>query len=176
MDKSIGQIMSWYHGKILRIPHGKQNPTKRYLTETQILELFDGEVVIEEKVDGKLNCHTYSEIEILSWWLKEDIHSKTTVHNHIIKYSNIHDHVYLDRVYYMDGEYIFEPMMFGNANKYGKIKLSNPTIKEIHHLLEAFSKLKSHYGSEKIEGIVIKNYNKQLMGKWINDEFEDKLE
>jgi hypothetical protein len=52
---SPSQIASWYHSQILRIPHGKQNPSKRYLTDEQVLELFSGTVVIQEKVDGKMS-------------------------------------------------------------------------------------------------------------------------
>jgi hypothetical protein len=179
-EYTIGQLMAWYHGKILRIPHGKQHPKKRYLTESQILDVFDGEVTIEEKVDGKLNCSVYSTGGLPEWWLQEDVNSKNTVHDHIIKYTDVHTHVYLDRIIYIDGKYgnekyVFHPMILGNTNKYGTINLSNPTIKEIHTILETYSKLKSHYGSDKIEGIVCKNYEKQLMCKWINDEFEDKL-
>ena len=42
------QIASWYHSQILRIPHGNQNPTKRYLTDDKLLSLFDGAVIIED--------------------------------------------------------------------------------------------------------------------------------
>jgi hypothetical protein len=49
------------------------------------------------------------------------------------------------------------------------------TIEQIHHILDALSQSPSHFGADRIEGLVIKNYGKQLFGKWINDEFEDQL-
>jgi len=188
MTLTEGQAASWYHGKILRILHGKQNHTKRYLTDEQVIEVFTGEVEIQEKIDGRLNCSLYrSEHDSQEFWLSEGIDSKDTPHDHIIKYSaawrTLHQpktplskHVWIDRVYIgYDGKPEFIPMLFGSSLKYGTIRMSNPTIDQIYLLLEAFSKLASHYGSPVIEGVVCKNYEKQLMAKWINDEFEDGL-
>lgn len=185
--KTEGQVASWYHGKILRIPHGKQNPKKRYLTEGQILELFTGEVEIQEKVDGKLDCHlmSFDTPHQKEYWIKEVLHPKNSVHAHI-KYDgwnvggthhNAPKTVWLDTVFIgFDGIPIFKPMLLGSPLKYGTVMTDNPTIEQIYTLLGAFAKLKSHYGSSQIEGVVCKNYEKQLMGKWINDEFEDRLD
>lgn len=78
-ELSKGQIMSWYHSKIPRIPHGTQNPKKRYLKESEILELFNGIVHIQEKVDGKLSCNDFYEGSISqSINIVEDMTGKIT--------------------------------------------------------------------------------------------------
>ena len=186
MNKTQKQIEAWYHSQILRIPHGKQNPTKRYLTEEQVLELFSGRFVdIHEKVDGKLTSkeeYGYSdEDEKVRYWIIEDMSGKHTCHKHVMQYKNLPE----------DKKIILDVVII---NKYNELTIwncdvhnlqicrlefhnnqTNPSSKEIHTLLEALSKKKSRFGNDKIEGLVIKNYDKQLVGKWINDEFEDKI-
>ena len=184
---SNGQVMSWYHSKILRIPHGKQNPTKRYLTDEQIIECFTGLITIEEKVDGKQSNEKMSISGGScndSWKIFEDMTGKNTCHYHVMKYDKAKrpyiQRIILDRIFETSNGLIFEaPFILGTNGfsqlTYAKIKLENPTIIQIFSILEAFSKLPSHFGSPEIEGLVIKNYDKQLMAKWINDNFEDKL-
>jgi hypothetical protein len=173
-----GQVESWYHSQILRIPHGKQNPKKRYLTEAQILELFKGKVVVEEKVDGKLKAYqmnTYY-LENRAFWMAEILYSKNTMHNHIIKYKTEQRRIWLNEVWIHDNKPEFRHIQAQqNILIYGTIELRDATIDQIYMLLEAFSKLPSHLGVPKTEGLVLKNFEMQLMGKWINDEFEDKL-
>lgn len=188
------QIMSEYHKKILRIPHGNQNPKKRYLTNQQILEVFNGEVWIQEKVDGKLSIEETGNRElstIRQFTVHEDMTGKNTVHRHVMEYSNLppNKRIILDKILVREvdknnHEIIFHPdgdnnqLMVSfpsNILTYAKLRLHHPTMEEIHTLLEAFSKLHSHFGSAFIEGLVIKNHGNQLMAKWINDAFEDKL-
>ena len=185
---SNGQVMSWYHSKILRIPHGNQNPTKRYLTNESILKLFTGIVTIQEKVDGKqsiLKKQITGSSCNDSWNMFEDMTGKNTCHYHIMKYDEskfpYNQRIPLDKIYQTNNGLIFEnPFVLGTSGfsqlTYAKIKLQTPTILEIHNILEVISKFPSHFGSPVIEGLVIKNYDKQLMGKWINEEFEDKLD
>lgn len=192
---SNSQIMSEYHRKILRIPHGIQNPKKRYLTKAQILDVFNGEVWIQEKVDGKLSIEETGNGElstIKQFTVHEDMTGKNTVHKHVMEYSNlppnkkiILDQILVREVDKNNHEVIFHPdgkdnqLMVSfpsNILTYAKLRLDDPTLEEIHTVLEAFSKLHSHFGSVYIiEGLVIKNYGKQLMAKWINDAFEDEL-
>ena len=184
-NRTPSQIASWYHAQILRIPHGNQNPTKRYLTDEQVIALFDGEVVIQEKVDGKM---TWSDSYSLGGQdprekcvISEDLTGKHTVHNHVIQYTDLppNKRIVLDRIEYYDDDPhdvpTIKPANAAYTLGYAKVKLSPPTIGAIHALLEMFAKSPSHFGSERIEGLVGKNYGKQLFGKWINDEFEDGL-
>ena len=184
---SNGQVMSWYHSKILRIPHGKQNPTKRYLTDEQIIELCTGLITIEEKVDGKQSIEKMSISSGScndSWKMFEDMTGKNTCHYHIMKYNKAklpyNQRINFDKIFETSNGLRFEsPFILGTAGfselTYAKIRLENPSTHDIYSLLETLSKLPSHFGSPVIEGLVIKNYDKQLMGKWINDNFEDKL-
>ena len=183
---SNGQIMSWYHSKILRIPHGKQNGSKRYLTEDGIYSLFDGIVTIQEKVDGKLSMMPNPECihPENTWTICEDITDKHTCHEHIIKYDKSKlpytQRIVLDKIQCTKNGRVFEEMFVLDTDGFTqltclKLKLLHPTMYEIYGMLDTISKQPSHFGSPVIEGLVIKNYEKQLMGKWINDEFEDQL-
>ena len=182
---TTSQIMAEYHRKILRIPHGSQHPSKRYLTNKQILELFDGEVVIQEKVDGKLTIFDPSEgaaesLPFRQLVMVEDMRGKITVHNHVMKYTDLplNKRIVLDNIIaeeISDGKpkiKFYDPI---SDLTYAKVTLKNPTLVQIHTILGAFSLMPSHFGSNFIEGLVIKNREKQLMAKWVNDLFEDKL-
>ena len=182
---SMSQIMAEYHRKILRIPHGSQHPSKRYLTNKQILDLFDDEVVIQEKVDGKLTIFDPSEGAAESLPLRqlnvvEDMTGKITVHKHVMKYNNLpaNKRITLDNLLVEelpDGKpkvKFYDPI---SDLTYAKVTLKNPTLVQIHTILGAFALMPSHFGSDFIEGLVIKNREKQLMGKWINGMFEDRL-
>lgn len=175
---SNGQILSWYHSKIPRITHGKQNPSKRYISEEDILKLFDGVVHIQEKVDGNLSDKGiysgqlgYNQIDI-----EEDMTGKNTCHKHI-EYTNLPrtKRIYLDSILISDGTLEILSVYQFTTLDYTILNGSVLDIKQIYLILELFSRLPSHFGRERIEGLVIKNYDKQLMGKWINDEFEDHL-
>ena len=182
---SDGQVMSWYHSKILRIPHGNQNPTKRYLTDKQIIEFFTGLIVIEEKVDGKQSIRNINNKYGNTWEIFEDMTGKNTCHHHVMKYDKAKlpydQRIILDRVYETSKGLVFEsPFVLGTKGfsqfTYAKLNFKTIDIKTIYNILDELSKLPSHFGSPVIEGLVIKNYDKQLMGKWINEEFEDKLD
>ena len=174
------QVASWYHSKILRIPHGEQRPTKRYLDDEQILELFDGTVAVQEKVDGKMAW----EVEGSSLLIYEDMTGKHTVHNHIMKYKDLpaDKRIVIDMISanvitdFFNARSVFKVLPVCPQNlTYAFLTLHNPTIFYINQILRVLSNSPSHFGSDVIEGLVIKNYDKQLFGKWINYEFEDKL-
>ena len=182
---SLGQIMSAYHKKILRIPHHGQNPTKRYLTDEQIIAVFEGEVWIQEKVDGKqsiidLNYNGFAN-DVKTALIIEDMTGKHTVHKHVMHYDKLPatKKIVLDKVIIISlkngqHEIVVEPPIIDTLT-YGKFKMVNPTVTQIHLLLNALSHSPSHFGSDSIEGLVIKNYRKQLFCKWINQEFEDQI-
>lgn len=175
--ESKGQIMSWYHSKILRIPHGKQIPKKRYLKENEILELFDGVIHIQEKVDGKLSCgDLFYDFNLVKCGLYEDMTGKNTCHEHI-EYKNIppNKRIYFDYLIIKEVPIIIDVKDKLQLLDYAVIDGPKLSIDQIFVILECFSRSPSHFGRERIEGLVIKNYEKQLMGKWINDEFEDHL-
>jgi hypothetical protein len=170
---SQGQVEAWYHSKMLRIPHGAQHPKKRYLTDEEVIKLFTGTVSIQEKMDGKLSSFVYNTDPIM-WMIYEDMTGKRTVHKHVMAYTNVPSKIYLDIVRYRDGKLVFEKPP-DQVLEYGTVSLADPTIEEIHSVLEEFSKSPSHFGSPVIEGVVIKDYAGQRAGKWINEAFEDLL-
>ncbi|MFH0869186.1 MAG: hypothetical protein V1839_03090 [archaeon] len=178
VELTSGQVASWYHGKILRIPHGKQYPKKRYLNDKGILELFGGIVVIQEKVDGKQHCDG----KLDCWQMREDMTGKHTVHEHVLNYTNLPPNkmIFLDLIAgdSLDNLRVLKEVEGAYSTHdldYATLYCKNWRIGQIYGILEVLASLKSHFGPEKIEGLVIKNYGKQLFGKWINDEFEDKL-
>ncbi len=172
---SEGQIMSWYHDKIPRIQHGKRIYGKRYMTDAEVLRLFTGTVCIQEKVDGKLSAA----LEDDEWLIEEDITGKRTVHDHVLKYKTHLPRIKLDVVSLIHQDMLhFEPF---NAPMMDSItiailRLEGATLENIHSILSAMSGLPSRFGSPVMEGLVIKNYSLQMMGKWVNEQFEDKIE
>jgi len=186
VNKTMSIITSEYHRKILRIPHGNQNPKKRYLNEEETLAIFNGEVFIQEKVDGKLSGYNMPdgrplEMSVGNILAIEDMTGKNTVHNHVMKYTNlpVTKRIILDQIKVKElslnkCKIEFYPPVIEHLT-YARVNLENPTIAQIHAILEAFSQLPSHFGAVKIEGLVLKNYRKQLMAKWINEYFEDRL-
>lgn len=173
-EYTAGQIMSWYHGKILRIQHGNRIYNKRYKTDKEVIELFTGNVEIQEKIDGKLSNIPLEDNRKL---MVEDISGKNTVHEHVIQYKENNKNIMLDIVYPIGSELYFESIYGSSPSPltYAILYLDNPTLDNIYNILEVLSKLPSHLGSPEIEGLVIKNYRFQLMGKYINEKFEDKL-
>lgn len=183
---SLGEIMSWYHEKISRIQHGKRIYNKRYLTDEDAIELFDGIIVIQEKVDDKLSIEEVVKGEI--WYIYGDISGKNTVHDHVIKYADryVKPKIYFNKVTYSSGEpghekgLRFLPMIGDTKNNESDLiiailNLKRPTIDCIYSIIEPFSRLPSRFGYPEIEGLVFKNYQKQLMGKWVNEKFEDDI-
>lgn len=185
MSEDIGvitpsQVASWYHKQILRIPHDTQNPTKRYLTDTQVCELFEGTTVIQEKVDGKMAWEKVGS----SLMIYEDMTGKHTVHNHVMRYKDlpVDKKIILDMVNasietnFFTTKSILKVLPVSPPTLiYAVIMLHKPNIFNINQILRALSHSPSHFGSNVIEGLVVKNYDSQLFGKWINDDFEELL-
>lgn len=173
-----GQVEAWYHSSILRIPHGLQQPTKRYLRQDEILTLFNGIVHIQEKVDGKLSSSNICEydfgrprIDII-----EDMTGKNSCHKHL-EYRELppNKRIILDAIYIDPGAHVVMTPTGMHSLDYCIIDGSKLRLEQIYELLEMISKLPSHFGRDRIEGLVIKNYNDQIFGKWINAEFEDHI-
>jgi hypothetical protein len=197
---SISELASYFHAQVLRIPHEGTNPTKRFLTEDQILKLFTGTVSIQEKVDGKLCFREAFDYEFSGKgklaFMWEDFNAKKSVHTHIKSYNRppVNLRVYLDAVLEVEG---YTPFIIPHTDKdltIATIKFNEPNIDDIYTILEKLANRKSIYGDTKIEGLVIKNFgvinnvsiqeiirtphlfpSRPLFGKYINTEFEDAL-
>lgn len=175
MYYSNGQIEAWYHSKISRILHGKRIYCKRYLTDDEVIKLCTGVVVFQEKIDGKLSSVRISDNKLR---IEEDLSGKNTCHKHIIEYKVPLKRIPLDVVEVVGDKLRFEPFTgwVQSSLTYVTLNLEQPTLADIYKFLESLSKLPSNFGSPEIEGIIIKNYQYQLMGKWVNEKFEDKID
>lgn len=182
---TTGQAMSWYHKKIPRIPHRiskNRLPGKEYLTDAQILELFDGAVVLQEKVDGHLSAELINidkAYQAHKFRIYEDFSGKNTPHSHIMQYKYPGTRkATLDEVIYdwIGKCYVFRAapdcMLTRASFNFTDVEISVP---DIYVLLEGLARLPSFFHAPKIEGLIIKNYSRQLMAKYINIEFEDAI-
>jgi len=131
---------------------------KNYMTNNEFIDLFDGIVVIEKKIDGH---HEY----------KDEIYYENIKYKHTIHYDNLPKHI-------IDDNYLV-PLNMDNKlfNKISPIKYKDNELTLFHgnikfelifDFIEWLLNLHEDWSTnpdEKIEGIVVKNYNKQLFGK-----------
>ena len=164
---------------IKRIPLGNQfirRTHRPYLSINEFNLLLDGEVIVEEKIDGTPVTLEYDDLILFC----EDIHYKHTVfYNKIpptfgkwpaflVCYDILdkRNDLWLDRIQK-------ENVCF---------KAGIPIIPLIYRGIlksEDITKLAdfiSFFGTEPSEGIVIKNYNKKIFGKFITNEFIGNIE
>lgn len=155
-----------YHAKIKRLPIGEIPRTRKPLmTEADMRELLTGEVWVEEKLDGTI------------WWQ----HISTVDYNVFWEDLRIRHSVFYDRLpaFYIvldvaQGDGILPPYM---KERFG---IPAPVIdhdqgmmpEKFQARLEGYLHRISAFSSDsEIEGIVVKNYAKQLFGKVVNIEF-----
>jgi hypothetical protein len=147
------------------------------MKQDEILALFNGNhIAIQEKVDGKLSCSGFYGLgDERHIFIKEDVTGKHTCHSHI-NYRELppDKRVHLDEIIELEGNLTIVSSILRYLD-YAVIDGTKLRLEQIYELLEIFSRLPSHFGRERIEGLVIKNYEEQLFGKWINDEFEDHI-
>ncbi len=164
---------------IRRIPHldYRKIGHKSYLSWDEYNELFDGEVVVEEKIDGK---PTVSEIENFVFF-GEDLKIR-----HTIRYNKLPSFVIIYDIYCKDCDvFVKRGEKETLCKKYGFDTiplLFRGTINDQYTMDDYIFRpfilhdYKSKFGRENIEGITIKNYDKNLFGKCIRAEFDQELE
>jgi len=161
--------------KIYRIPipFFKETRGKHYLTEDEVKQLFNGIVSIEEKVDGKLGAeqldndiffyeymkykHTIPYLKLSSWKLYFDIWDSK-------RFLGLNE----KRSAFIQLGMSYVRIIYHGIVEYKKLLKTLPKILEL--------KTEYGHGDSKIEGIVIKNYNKQLFGKVVNPKFEKEID
>jgi hypothetical protein len=157
--------------KIKRIPVGKPVTTKRYLTAEETAKLFDGEVVIEEKIDGRQACRVFSVEDhqlVIGGEYMRDTHS--------ISYNKLPD-------WYVAWD-IFDPAgsMFLGIDKQLQIceqygiphtPVLFKGVTTLSAVLKQFIDTNriSSFGDEPAEGVVIKNFQNNTRGKIVRHEF-----
>jgi ATP-dependent RNA circularization protein (DNA/RNA ligase family) len=182
MKKNIKEVKAnIYKNKVNleRVPFSSQND-KGTISKAQYMDLIEGEVIIEEKVDGatysleipeepNLNIfaeflkfkHTvpYNKIPIPSdprftWYIIFDIYDKEKKQFYTIEDKNLFSQVCgvcLTKVLFI-----------------GKLPAGYAESKK---KIEQLARQTSNFGDDLMEGVVIKNYGKNLFGKYINKEF-----
>jgi len=164
---------------ILRVPFSPQEG-KRVMDEKDFQELITGEVIIEEKLDGATYCieieeepdiyffgeylkikHsiTYDKVPIPNdtrflWYVIFDVYDKKEERFISLEEKREYSEIY---------GFATPPLLFkGDIRE----KSGNP-----EQFIRDLAKNKSNLGPGLMEGVVIKNYKKQLFGKYINEEF-----
>lgn len=147
--------------RIKRVPTEKFISGKRYLTNEETKQLFNGPVIITEKCDGKQMTKLFADnIVIGGEYMK---------HTHSIDYTKIPKS---SGWFILWGVYSLDHKMFYSydwevkiANEYGftmaPLIFSGQT--DLEETLK-FLDRKSSFGDETQEGIVIKNYANQVKG------------
>lgn len=171
--------------KIKRLPLFPVPYRKEAMSSEEIASLFDGTVVIEEKIDGKHYWRDHGDVVVFYEYMR-DVH--TVFYRRLPSYEIAFD-VYDKRTKRFLGipekqevlkslNYCYVPLIY-----IGEID-SN----EWRSLVERLLSRPSYYGSETWvskddketltnlpEGVVIKNYGKQLFGKAINRWFDEAI-
>lgn len=156
------------YSKIYRIQTDFVKRGKYYLTPNEVARLLDGPICVEEKIDGKLVESPQQEQEGYTLFYED------AKRRHTVEYTQLpawligidvwdRDWGFLNRA---DKETVFgalgvpvAPLLFA-----GEVNDLRPLITLIGR--------PSAYGAERIEGIVIKNYQQQMMGKIVDPVFD----
>lgn len=159
-----------YHARIKRLPIGQVPKTRKPLmSEEEMRELLTGNVLIEEKLDGTLEAYPSHDRTRTVFW-----------ENLTIRHSIFYDklpafHIALD----VASDHVHPP---DERTSWG---VTPPIIREYLSLaperfmeqLPKFLIRRPAWATEtNIEGIVVKNYPKQLFGKVVNMEFYKGIE
>jgi len=153
---------------IFRIPLGERIGRKKYLNEEEVKRLLDGEIIIEEKLDGKAVMNRIGEYEVYFEFMKW---------KHSIFYNKLPAwEILLDVV--KDGRVLPYDFKLEFARKHGFHAAPLIYRGRINNLQELvrFLDRKSAFGEETIEGIVVKNYRNQVFGKLVRKEFYEGIE
>ncbi len=157
--------------KIKRVPVGTQITTKRYLTESETAKLFEGEVVIEEKIDGGQDCriltidgrklvvggeymkyvHSITYTKLPAWYVAWDLFDLS---NNV--FLGIDEQLQICRQFGIP----HTPVLFRGVTQLDEV---------IKRFID--SRRISTFGSEPAEGVVIKNFGNGVRGKIVRHEF-----
>ena len=192
--------------KIYRLP--TLNITaKKTLTSKEVKELFDGEVIIEEKIDGSIiglaNTHAQGrgreirlgenskQFKFFNSWRSQNqfkidkipdntiIYGEWMYAKHNVFYDKLPDFFIAFDVFdngkfldYKRKIKLINDIGFSNSKLLFEGVWNKTTEKLIDKLIGT-----SHFSTDEImEGFVIKNYKKQLFGKYVRREFMDDLD
>jgi hypothetical protein len=161
----------------ISIPGFPLRGKKKYLSTEELEKLLDGGVVVEEKLDGKLTEIDIDPLASRGFHIfAEDLHWKHNIFYNKLPVTNIPFTVVID-IYdpvlnrYLGLKWVYLDL---TKNETPRVLLAGENLKldYILPLLET----KSAFGDEQIEGVVIKNYDKQLFGKIVNPRFDNEVD
>ena len=149
---------------IKRIPfYDKKLEGKEYMTEEQVYDLFDGDVVVTEKIDGS---HGYGSK------LGVGIYSENIKHKHTIHYNRLPTEVVRNNFtvilgFKWNGIITKHNMEICNIDTcHPPVLFEGTIIKDlVKPILKNFMNMESRWADDLVEGIVVANYDKQLFGK-----------
>lgn len=158
--------------KILRIPLPKWPVRRKMMAVEDAIRLFDGKIIITEKLDGKTMSRCHGCMTVYYEYVR-DRHS--VFYDELPSFEvafDVWDDCKDGFLPYWDAKefayelgYVgFAPILFENRMSYGEFQRQLP--KYIHRVSSFASKSMA-------EGIVVKNYSKQLFGKVVNPAFEE---
>lgn len=154
---------------IYRIPvRGFTRRGKKYLTVNEVQDLLNGTVEIEEKLDGKRVRVPYEDYILF----REDCKQRRTVVYNALPAWEIGFDVW-DGMKFLSREE--KVQIFGVLDIPVAPLLFCGVIKDIDRLV-AFLGTTSAFGAGPIEGIVIKNAEKQLLGKIVDPKFDREVD
>ena len=165
----------------ISIPGFPVRGKKKYLNPQELEKVLDGEIRIEEKLDGKLTRIYSDPLPVISFaWFGEDLHYKHNIFYNKIPLSRTPFIIGIDVFSEAENKYVESRDSFfkiGDALPpfaTAPVLLSGNNLKlsDILPLLES----KSAFGDEQIEGIVIKNYSSQIFGKIVNPKFDNDVD
>lgn len=142
---------------IKRIPYyDSKLKNKIYMSEGEVFELFSGNIIIEEKIDGSSNFTKNGNEE----YYFENIEFKHSVHyNHLPRYVRDCGLVILNKK--VDGSFLDVTDLENSA----PVIFRGVFDGDIKELLNELMNKKSLWSDDFVEGIVVKNYDKQMFGK-----------
>ena len=144
---------------IKRMPYYKNKlKDKDYMTLDELYNLFDGEVVVTEKVDGS------GKYEITPEGIP--VYYEDVKYKHTILYNKLPALITINKYQVLLG-YEFDGKICGYNNEVSPpILFKGIIIKDlIIPILDGFMNLQSQWSDDLVEGIVVANYEKQLFGK-----------
>lgn len=147
---------------------------KEYLSTEELERLLDGEIIVEEKLDGKITRIDIREFTPYEYF-GEDLRWKHNIFYNKVPVSRIPFVVGIDIYDHSVGEFYYETSIFWSEGiPMAPILLKGRNIR-LNHILD-FLRSPSAFGEEQIEGVVIKNYDKQIFGKIVNPKFDNDID
>lgn len=142
---------------------------KQYLTAREIAMLLGDSVVVEEKLDGKL-----VELEQEGYV----IYKENLKRRHSVAYTELPAwEIGLDVWDVVLGRFLY---LEGKAEVFGVLDLPTAPVLFVGHVnlesLVQFLGAPSAFGAPRIEGIVVKNYQKGLFGKIVDPLFDRQVD